>query len=176
MFKSLLKVGVLTVIFFLPFMLNAGEANSTGSKAAKTVNAKDMNTSQESVKAAYKLFDEMNLKKAYNQAVSRATAALVQRGPRLAKVKEKILGFYKKHIGWDAVKDDLAKIYAKHYTVKELNEIVAFYKTPIGQKVLKTMPVIMQEGRRLGEEKMSKNISELQKIINDAIAEKKTKK
>ncbi|MGN6570706.1 MAG: DUF2059 domain-containing protein [Pseudolabrys sp.] len=36
-------------------------------------------------------------------------------------------------------------VYARHFTVDELHARLAFYKSPVGQKALKTMPTVMTE-------------------------------
>jgi hypothetical protein len=46
--------------------------------------------------------------------------------------------------GTDALKDAPA-FYAKYFTVAELREITAFYRTPTGAKALQTMPKVMFE-------------------------------
>lgn len=43
------------------------------------------------------------------------------------------------------VEDLTYKIYDKHFTTAEIKEMTAFYRTPTGQKLLKSMPEIMQE-------------------------------
>jgi uncharacterized protein len=40
---------------------------------------------------------------------------------------------------------DAPKIYAKHFTAGELRDMLAFYKTPTGQKSLKAMPQVMTD-------------------------------
>ncbi|MBI5415336.1 MAG: DUF2059 domain-containing protein, partial [Candidatus Omnitrophica bacterium] len=45
----------------------------------------------------------------------------------------------------DAIVAQLVPIYDKYYTPDELKEIVAFYKSPAGQKVIEATPKIMQE-------------------------------
>ncbi len=42
---------------------------------------------------------------------------------------------------------DVAPIMAKVYTTDELEQLVEFYETPLGQKALKTMPQVMQEAQ-----------------------------
>ena len=46
-------------------------------------------------------------------------------------------------------------IYASHFTVSELKEVTAFYKTPTGQKFLEKTPIVMQQtmaaGKKFGE-------------------------
>jgi hypothetical protein len=44
----------------------------------------------------------------------------------------------------DSLKDAPA-IYAKYFSVQELRDIAAFYKTPVGVKALATMPKVMSE-------------------------------
>lgn len=59
-------------------------------------------------------------------------------------------------------------VYKKHLSLQDLEEMIAFYKTPIGQKYAKATPLIMQESMQVGAqwgaqigEKMQKRISEL---------------
>jgi hypothetical protein len=45
-------------------------------------------------------------------------------------------------------------VYDKHYTLEELKDLIAFYKTPTGQKVLKTMPVVAEAAMKLTQERL----------------------
>ncbi|HXD45401.1 MAG TPA: DUF2059 domain-containing protein [Pseudolabrys sp.] len=40
---------------------------------------------------------------------------------------------------------DSPGVYARHFTADELRAMLAFYKSPVGQKALKTMPSVMTE-------------------------------
>jgi hypothetical protein len=51
----------------------------------------------------------------------------------------------------EAFVDALAIVYARNFTTDELREIAIFYRTPAGQKLLKTLPVVMQETMVLGQ-------------------------
>ena len=44
----------------------------------------------------------------------------------------------------DMMKDAPA-IYAKHFNVQELRDLLAFYKSPIGKKALQTMPLVIAD-------------------------------
>jgi len=39
----------------------------------------------------------------------------------------------------------------KNFTDDEIKQLIAFYKTPLGQKVLTQMPVVMQQSEQLGQ-------------------------
>jgi|JI10StandDraft_1071094.scaffolds.fasta_scaffold00359_3 N-glycosylase/DNA lyase len=43
-------------------------------------------------------------------------------------------------------------VYAKYYTETEINQLLEFYKSPIGKKVISTMPQLMQESMQIGQE------------------------
>lgn len=48
-----------------------------------------------------------------------------------------------------AAMTDAPAVYARHFTADELRTLLAFYKSPVGAKALRTMPAVMAE---LGQE------------------------
>ncbi len=46
--------------------------------------------------------------------------------------------------------DQFVPIYAKHFTHEEINQLLEFYRTSVGQKVIEKMPSVMQESMSLG--------------------------
>jgi hypothetical protein len=56
-------------------------------------------------------------------------------------------------------------IYAKYFTLEDIEQLLAFYKTPVGEKIISCLPQIMQEsmaaGRQWGEESANKLVKEL---------------
>ena len=67
--------------------------------------------------------------------------------------------------------DDVAKVYASNFTVAELRELEAFYRQPIGQKLLEKTPVVTQQvmgagqafGQKAGEVLRARMVDELRK-------------
>lgn len=45
----------------------------------------------------------------------------------------------------------IAPVYAKHFTEDEIKELIAFYKTPVGKKLVEKLPAISQESYSIGE-------------------------
>lgn len=43
------------------------------------------------------------------------------------------------------MQDEIARVFTKHFTEKELKDLTAFYKTPLGQKLVKEEPATIQE-------------------------------
>ena len=176
--KGIISI-LLGVILLLPFMIDAKEANaSVTQEVTQKIAKKESGNTKDAIKIAHELFAIMNLKKIYAKIVDDATNSLIRRAPQLQSVKKKIHAYYNKYIGWDSVKDEMAKIYAKYYTAKDLEELVKFYKTDLGKKTLETLPKISAEGRSLGINRMKKHQKELQEIVQKALQpkEEKTKK
>lgn len=51
--------------------------------------------------------------------------------------------------GW--MREMLYQVYGQRFTVAELKQLLAFYQTPLGLKMLATMPQIAAESMRMGE-------------------------
>ena len=59
----------------------------------------------------------------------------------------------------------MTALYDKYYTLEEINDLTAFYKSPTGQKTLKTMQPLMLDTLKLTQEKIiPKMISVMQEI------------
>lgn len=72
-----------------------------------------------------------------------------------AKSREKLVDIY-------------TPIYRKYFTLSEIREMIAFYETPVGQKLATSLPAITQEGfaagQQLGKEIAAEMIRELQQL------------
>ena len=73
------------------------------------------------------------------------------------------------YLRYDSMVAQLLPIYAKHYSEQDLQGIIAFYKSPVGKKMLAEMPAILQESMevnkersKLLQEKITQRIQELE--------------
>lgn len=66
------------------------------------------------------------------------------------------------------MEDTALNVYDKNYSESELREIIAFYKTPTGQKIVSSSPKIMQEVMTVFSEKLTPRMQELIKEISEA--------
>ncbi len=94
----------------------------------------------------------------------------------------KIIGKYLGDDNINALLDEAVPVYKKYLTAKEVNEILEFYISPTGRKMLETMPSIMKEYMSLVMEKqkgwgksIKDDTAEMQKELK-SIADKKTSK
>jgi uncharacterized protein len=49
-----------------------------------------------------------------------------------------------------AVTDAVVPIYARHFSIEDIRALIQFYESPLGQRVVKTMPQVTQESESAG--------------------------
>lgn len=125
--------------------------------------------------AANNLLKTMHMGDTYAGMIERITQMQLNHNPQLSIIKPTIHAFFNKYMGWDALKHDMAQIYAEHYTTSELEEISTFYKTKIGQKTIKLMPILAAEGAKVGQDKLAAHMGELQLMIEAELKKMKLK-
>ncbi|HTZ03298.1 MAG TPA: DUF2059 domain-containing protein [Xanthobacteraceae bacterium] len=85
-------------------------------------------------------------------------AMVVQNRPEVEKQYDALIPIFlqKAQAHLDTLTDDVAVIYANNFTVDELHDLAAFYRSPTGQKLVQRQPAIAQQsmvaGQQLGRE------------------------
>jgi len=79
--------------------------------------------------------------------------------------------FLRKNMTWDVLKGDYVQLYAASFTAPELDELLAFYRSPIGQRLVAQTPDLTGKGMALGAERMQKLMPDLQRIVAETMAE-----
>ncbi len=168
MYKNII-LGLSSVVILSGTYLLA-EAPATPSKVEKS----------KSYDEAYKLLKVMNLEKSYAetldqmmQAQSRMLPAELQNDKAKMEQYTKVVNdFINKYVGWDKMKDDMAKMYTKHYTASELQDLSKFYATETGKKTIKVMPQIAAESMQISQGKIMPHMQELQESIAKVMGSK----
>ena len=63
-------------------------------------------------------------------------------------------------------------IYSKHFTESELRDMISFYRTPTGQKMIRTMPDVVVESMGIMSEQL---MPKLQNFMKKALEQESTK-
>ena len=74
--------------------------------------------------------------------------------------------FLEQHIGWSAIHEDLVQMYLKAFSETELETINAFYSTPAGQKIITTVPQLVQQRNQLAMQRLQDNMAEFRAIAS----------
>lgn len=81
-----------------------------------------------------------------------------------SKVNEQFWEDYKNEVKAEDLEKMIIPIYDKYYTESDIDQLIAFYNSPIGKKMIATMPQVMQEsmiagqawGKQIGEKIQAK--------------------
>ena len=85
------------------------------------------------------------MKDSYNQ--NRATEKKIP-----DEIWSKVIDEFKTELTQDSYIDMIVPVYQKYYSKEDVKEIVAFYKSRVGQKMISVMPEIMKDSRQAGRE------------------------
>lgn len=70
-------------------------------------------------------------------------------------------------IGWNKLKPDMIKLYTSTFSESELKDLVAFYQSPLGKKVLEKMPAVTQQSAQLTQQKLESAVPVVNKLLAD---------
>jgi hypothetical protein len=126
--------------------------------------------------AATELLKMMGFSQNLEVSINGMAEAMIKSNPALEQFRDVITDWAKKYITWDAVAPQLIQAYKEAFTEGELRELIAFYRTPTGQKILQQTPILMQKGMTIGSDLAQAHVPELQQMIADRVKELEKKK
>jgi len=77
----------------------------------------------------------------------------------------------KEELSWAALKDALAEVYDQAYTQDEIDGLTAFYRTPVGRKLVEKTPALVGASQAIMQEKMKSILPRIQQISADMAQE-----
>ncbi len=123
-------------------------------QTAENVNIIDSNSVTKDVKQTEKINNIKKLmeitgsKKMSQQVITQMIAGMKKQLPQVP------VAFWDSFVAEydpDVVMNELIPVYAKYYTNAEIEQIIAFYETPLGKKITQVMPQVMQESMQIGQ-------------------------
>ncbi|MBB6112755.1 hypothetical protein SAMN05421821_12265 [Mucilaginibacter lappiensis] len=154
-----IKLNLITLICL--FILSAGSIKAQTTQPTYT---------QGQLKAAEQCLIATGIDKQFGDLIDKtintgSTQIPEEHRASFVKVMKTFMG---KYFTWDALKGPIAKLYAAEFTESELNQLTAFYNTPLGKKVGEKLPELMQKGMLLGQQSVEAHRPELEQMMKDA--------
>lgn len=106
------------------------------------------------------------------QTGAEAMLVTIRQDPELAPYEDVFRAWFRKVFSGGDLESEMVKIYMAAFTEGELREITAFYKTPVGQKSLATLPKLVQQGAEIGMELAQEHSAELEAMLAKAKKER----
>ena len=94
----------------------------------------------------------MNLTGAANLGVQAADQMIASMKGAMPTVPDKFWTEFRKELNADELVSLIIPVYDKHLTQAELKELIKFYETPVGKKMIAVMPAITAESIQIGQQ------------------------
>lgn len=117
--------------------------------------------------AAEELLNASGMKDSMNKMIEQMVQLQLRQKPMMEPYRDIMLGFFRKYLGYENIRNDFIDIYTEEFSEKELREISAFYRTPTGRKTIEKMPILMNKGAQVGMGKVKTHINELREMIQE---------
>jgi hypothetical protein len=129
------------------------EQRDSGQSAEQTPATKRESLAEELIKL-------MNVK----SLVSELVDARIEQDPSMRPYRDILLEFQEK-IWTETLMAKIVAIYTRSFTASELETLIAFYRTPVGRKMVKLTPEFMRCGEASSREAMEAHGEELARMI-----------
>ncbi|MEJ2395650.1 MAG: DUF2059 domain-containing protein [Candidatus Thiodiazotropha sp.] len=85
----------------------------------------------------------------------------------------KVFSAMKEDMNWEKMKGPLIDIYLKHYTEKEIQDMLTFYKSETGRSMVSKMPTVMADYMQVSQEMMKSFLPKMQSMAKELRSELK---
>jgi hypothetical protein len=106
------------------------------------------------------------------EAGADAMLVTVRKNPELAPYEDVFRAWFKKVMTSGDFEGELASVYMKHFSEDEIRRLTAFYATPLGQKLVRELPEVMNESAAIGMRRGEEHSSELKEMLEAARRER----
>lgn len=154
--KKLLTATAMSIALFQPITGMAATATEASVKELLQVTESEQMVDQ--VNAQMESIMSQSIQQVQKQQGEPLTDAQVE---VVHKYSKKMADVMAKGMTWSDLEPAMVKIYQDNFTQEDINGLIAFYKSPVGQKTIEKMPVVMQQSMTAGKEAMMKVMPEL---------------
>jgi len=85
----------------------------------------------------------------------------------LGEFQDKVARIMSDALGWEKLKPAYVKLFAEAYSEAELDDIIAFYRSPTGQAMVAKSPALMAKGSEIVQQRLATAMPELQALMRD---------
>jgi hypothetical protein len=91
--------------------------------------------------------------------------------PLIEKYLDKLFTVMQEEMSWDKIKDELVELYMSVYTEQEIRDLITFYRSSTGQKMIAKMPLLIEQSIAITQKHTQAMMPKIQQVIQEMIAE-----
>jgi hypothetical protein len=116
----------------------------------------------------------VNAENTVKQSTDAMIDAQLRANPMMAQYVGDLLREYlAEQMRWQDLEPEFVRLYCEMFTEAELKEMIAFNRTPLGQKIIRVTPELMRRAMSVGETRVQANMPAFQKRIEERVAKLK---
>ncbi|HIP59832.1 MAG TPA: DUF2059 domain-containing protein [Campylobacterales bacterium] len=112
-------------------------------------------------KTALKMLNVMNKNRLLDRHINSMIKMEVAGNPLLSMKQKEVTRFFHRYASFSKLKSELARIYTRELTIKEMQQFTAFFDTSVGQKMILKMPRLIGLSSNLAQKKIQERYPEL---------------
>jgi hypothetical protein len=85
--------------------------------------------------------------------------------PIFEKHLSRVAAAMREEMSWEKMKEPMIDVYLKHYTEKEMSDLVAFYSSESGKSIINKMPMVMQDSMLISQSMLKGFMPRMQQIM-----------
>ncbi|OQA32666.1 MAG: hypothetical protein BWY57_01787 [Betaproteobacteria bacterium ADurb.Bin341] len=88
----------------------------------------------------------------------------------MEKTREKLVRIFQEEASWEKLEPIYLKIYADLFTQEEVDGMLAFYKSPTGQAMIKKMPAVTHSSMREVQGRLQPIMAKMSALLQEETA------
>lgn len=93
---------------------------------------------------------------------------------QVEEVTVKIRNLITTSLSWEKLEPEYTKLYADAYTEQQIDDLIAFYKTPTGQAVIEKTPMLTQRASEIARQHLAAAMPQLKQVSDDSATDQPT--
>src|ERR1039458_4614950 len=89
----------------------------------------------------------------------------------LERKQAKMAGIMKEELSWEKMKDLYVQAYRETFSQEEIDGLIAFYRTPVGQSFVSKQPELMKRTMTILQQRMAPMVQRIQKMSEETALE-----
>jgi hypothetical protein len=122
--------------------------------------------------AVKQLLAVSHIREITEQTIDTMLKQQVQETPDLAPYQKILSDFYREVLNWNTLEPEYTRLYMEVFTEAEVREMITFYQTPLGQKLLTKMPLLMTKSNELASRRVQAAMPQLMQRLQTAMEQK----
>lgn len=94
-----------------------------------------------------------------------------EQGEVMGKYLGRLFDVMAEEMSWEKLKVDFIQIYMSVYTEEEIQALIGFYQTPVGQKTVEKTPFLLEQSMEISQKYMLSTLPKIQAIAEEMKAE-----